>query len=126
MEEESSSLFKKKIYVRSRCRLRVRFSFMIDSLMGPFRSTACKIEDRPSLLRARISVFEGSVEFRRDARPISVAQGKMLILGEDRYTEVGQLYGRDEWDRWNEARDGELDRRRYAQSYLPPELEPMI
>jgi hypothetical protein len=126
--KESLRLFLQegKIYVRSRQGSRGgESSFTIDlpygtlSVYGP-----SKVRIELTSSEARISVFEGSVEFRRDARPISVAQGKMLILGEDRYTEVGQLYGRDEWDRWNEARDGELDRRRYAQSYLPPELEP--
>jgi hypothetical protein len=100
-------------------------SFMIDLPYGTvsvYRPSRFRIDLTSS--EARISIFEGSVEFRRDSRPVSVAQGKMLILGEDRYTEVGQLYERDEWDRWNEARDVELDRRRYAQSYLPPELEP--
>jgi hypothetical protein len=114
-----------RIYVRSHHGSRGgEPSFMIDLPYGTLSV------HRPSRLRidltsseARVSVFEGSVEFRRDARPVSVPQGKMLILGEDRYTEVGQLYGRDEWDRWNEARDVELDRRRYAQSYLPSELE---
>jgi hypothetical protein len=115
-----------RIYVRSRYGSRgEESSFVIDLPYGILSIS------RPSRLRvdltsseARVSVFEGSVEFRRDGRPVSVAQGKMLILGEDRYTEVSQLYGRDEWDRWNEARDVELDQRRYAQSYLPPELEP--
>lgn len=73
---------------------------------------------------ARISVLEGSVEFKRDGRPIPLTQGKTLIAKEGGYAEVVQLYGRDEWDRWNEARDNELLQRRYAQKYLPPELEP--
>ena len=73
---------------------------------------------------ARISVMEGSAEFKRDGRPIPIAQGKTLIAREGGYAEVAQLYGRDEWDRWNEARDNELLQRRYAQKYLPPELEP--
>ena len=126
--KESLRLFLQegKIYVRSRHGSRGgESSFMIDLPYGTlsvYRPSKLRIDLTSS--EARISVFEGSVEFRRDARPVSVAQGKMLILGEDRYTEVGQLYGRDEWDRWNEARDVELDQRRYAQRYLPPELEP--
>ncbi len=73
---------------------------------------------------ARISVLEGSVEFKSDGRPIPLTQGKTLIVKEGGYAVVAQLYGKDEWDRWNEARDNELAQRRYAQKYLPPELEP--
>jgi hypothetical protein len=73
---------------------------------------------------ARISVMEGSAEFKRDGRPIPIAQGKTLIAREGGYAEVAQLYGRDEWDRWNEARDDEPLQRTYAQKYLPPDLEP--
>jgi hypothetical protein len=126
--KESLRLFLEegKIYARSHQGSRGgEAAFMIDLPYGTlsvYRASRVRIDLTPS--EARISVFEGSVEFRRDARPISVVQGKMLILGEDRYTEVSQLYGRDEWDRWNEARDRELDQRRYAQRYLPPELEP--
>lgn len=126
--KESLRLFLEegKIYVRSRQGSRGgESSFMIDLPYGTlsvYRPSRLRIDLTPS--EARISVFEGLVEFRRDARSISVVQGKMLILGEDRYTEVSQLYGRDEWDRWNEARDRELDQRGYAQRYLPPELEP--
>jgi hypothetical protein len=72
----------------------------------------------------RIFVLEGSVEFKSDGRPLSLTQGKTLIVREGGFAEVGQLYGRDEWDRWNEARDNELLQRRYAQKYLPPDLEP--
>jgi hypothetical protein len=72
----------------------------------------------------RISVLEGSVEFKSDGRPIPLTQGKTLIVKEGGYAVVAQLYGKDEWDRWNEARDNELVQRRYAQKYLPPELEP--
>jgi len=115
-----------KIYVRSRHGSRGgESSFMIDLPYGTLSVySPSKLRIDLTSSEARISVLEGSVEFRRDARPISVVQGKMLILGEDRYTEVGQLHGRDDWDRWNQARDVELDQRRYAQSYLPPELEP--
>jgi hypothetical protein len=73
---------------------------------------------------ARISILEGSVEFKSDGRPISLTQGKTLIVKERGYAEVAQLYGKDEWDRWNEARDNELFQRRYVQKYLPSELEP--
>jgi hypothetical protein len=73
---------------------------------------------------ARIFVLEGSVEFKSNGRPIPLTQGKTLIAKEGGFAEVGQLYGRDEWDRWNEARDRELLQRQYAQKYLPPELEP--
>ena len=73
---------------------------------------------------ARISVLEGNVEFKSDGRPIPIAQGKTLIAKEGGYAEVAQLYGRDEWDRWNEARDNELFQKRYVQTYLPPDLEP--
>jgi hypothetical protein len=73
---------------------------------------------------AKISVLEGSVEFKRDGRPIPIAQGKTLIAREGAYAEVAQLYGKDEWDRWNEAIDYELFQRRYVQKYLPPEVEP--
>jgi hypothetical protein len=73
---------------------------------------------------ARISILEGSAEFKRDGRPIPLTQGKTLIAREGGYAELGQIYGRDEWDRWNEARDDELLQRRYAQKYLPPDLEP--
>jgi hypothetical protein len=72
----------------------------------------------------RIFVLEGSVEFKSDGRPLSLTQGKTLIVKEGGYAVVAQLYGKDEWDRWNEARDNELVQRRYAQKYLPPELEP--
>jgi len=72
----------------------------------------------------RISILEGSVEFKREGRPIPLAHGKTLIVGEEGYTEAGRLYERDEWDRWNEARDRGLIQRRYTQAYLPPELEP--
>jgi hypothetical protein len=72
----------------------------------------------------RISVLEGSVEFKSDGRPIPLTQGKTLIVKEGGYAVVAQLYGKDEWDRWNEARDNELVQRRYVQKYLPPELEP--
>jgi hypothetical protein len=73
---------------------------------------------------ARISVLEGSVEFKSDGRPIQLTQGKTLVAREGGYAELGQLYGKDEWDRWNEVRDNELLQRRYAQQYLPPDLEP--
>jgi hypothetical protein len=73
---------------------------------------------------ARISVLEGSVEFKSDGRPVQLTQGKTLITREGGYAELGQIYGRDEWDRWNEARDHELFQRKYAQQYLPPDLEP--
>jgi Family of unknown function (DUF6600)/FecR protein len=73
---------------------------------------------------ARISVLEGSVEFKSDGRPIPLTQGKTLIVKEGGYAVVAQLYGKDEWDRWNEVRDNELVQRRDAQKYLPPELEP--
>jgi hypothetical protein len=73
---------------------------------------------------ARISVLEGSVEFKSNGRPIPLAQGKTLIAREGGFAEVGPLYGRDEWDRWNEARDDEFLQRRYAQKYLSPDLEP--
>ena len=73
---------------------------------------------------ARISVLEGSVEFKSDGRPIPIVQGRTLIASEGGSAQVAQLYGGDEWDRWNEARDNELVQRRYAQKYLPSELEP--
>lgn len=73
---------------------------------------------------ARISILEGSVEFKSDGRPVQLTQGKTLIAREGGYATVAQLYGKDEWDRWNEARDNELFQRRYAQQYLPPDLEP--
>jgi hypothetical protein len=73
---------------------------------------------------ARISVLEGSVEFKSDGKPIPLTQGKTLIVKEKGFAEVAQLYGKDEWDQWNEARDNELVQTRYAQKYLPPELEP--
>ena len=72
----------------------------------------------------RISVLEGSVEFKSDGRPIPLTQGKTLIVKEGGYAVVAELYGKDEWDRWNEARDNELLQRRYAQKYLPSDLEP--
>jgi hypothetical protein len=72
----------------------------------------------------RIFVLEGSVEFKSDGRPLSLTQGKTLIVREGGFAEVGQLYGRDGWDRWNKTRDNELLQRRYAQKYLPPDLEP--
>jgi len=64
--------------------------------------------------QVRISVLEGGLEFKRDGRPIPVAQGKMLIVGVSGYAEVTQLNGRDEWDRWNKARDRELLQRQYV------------
>ena len=73
---------------------------------------------------ARISVLEGNVEFKSEGRPIPLTQGKTLVARDGGYAEVAQLYGRDEWDRWNEARDHELFQKRYAQTYLPPDLEP--
>jgi hypothetical protein len=73
---------------------------------------------------ARISVLEGNVEFKSDGRPVPLTQGKTLVAKDGGYAEVAQLYGRDEWDRWNEARDNELFQKRYAQTYLPPDLEP--
>ena len=73
---------------------------------------------------ARISVLEGSVEFKRDGRPVPIVQGRTLIVSEGGSVQVAQLYGKDEWVRWNEARDGELLQRRYAQKYLSPDLEP--
>jgi len=73
---------------------------------------------------ARISVLEGSVEFKRDGRTIPIVQGRTLVASEGGSAQVAQFYGRDEWDRWNEARDDELLQRTYAQKYLPPELEP--
>jgi hypothetical protein len=73
---------------------------------------------------AKISVLEGSVEFNRDGRPIPLTQGKTLIAKEGGYAEVAQLYGRDAWDQWNEARDNELFQRRYVQKFIPPDLEP--
>lgn len=75
-------------------------------------------------LEARVSVLEGSVEFKRDGRPIPIVQGRTLIASEGGSARVAQLYARDEWDRWNEARDEELLRRTYVQKYLPTELEP--
>ena len=71
----------------------------------------------------KIYVLEGSVEFQKDGRPIPLTQGKTLIAREGSNAEVAQLYGRDEWDRWNESRDNELFQRRHAREYLPPELE---
>jgi hypothetical protein len=73
---------------------------------------------------ARISVLEGSVEFKSDGRPISLTSGKTLVVREGGYAELSQLYGKDEWEQWNEVRDNELLQRKYAQQYLPPDLEP--
>ena len=113
------------IYVNHRPTTRADSSFHIDlpyGVLTAYEPSKFRIDLTSS--EAKISVSEGSVEFNRDGRPISLVQGRMLILSEKGSTEVAQLYGRDDWDQWNEARDNELVRRRYAQRYLPPELEP--
>ena len=114
-----------KIYVNHRPITEEPSSLYIDLPYGVLSSyvpSRFRIDLTPS--EAKISVLEGSVEFKRDGRPIPLTQGKTLIAREGGYAEVAQLYGRDEWDRWNESRDNELFQRRYAQKYLPPELEP--
>ena len=114
-----------KIYVNHRQITEESSSIYIDlpyGVLSAYIPTRFRVDLNPS--EAKISVLEGSVEFKRDGRPIQLAQGKTLIVREAGYAEVAQLYGRDEWDRWNESRDNELFQRRYAQKYLPPELEP--
>ena len=114
-----------RIYVNHRPIIGEASSLYVDLPYGVLSSyvpSRFKIDLTSS--EARISVLEGSVEFKSDGRPISLTQGKTLIAKEGGYTEVAQLYGKDEWDRWNEARDNELFQRRYAQKYLPSELEP--
>lgn len=81
-----------------------------------------RIDLTPS--EGKISVLQGSVEWKGEGRSIPLSQGKTLIVREEGHTVLGGLYERDEWDRWNEARDNEIFNRRYAQKYLPPEIEP--
>lgn len=114
-----------RIYVNHRPITEETSSLYIDLPYGVISSyvpSRFKIDLTSS--EARISVLEGSVEFKSDGRPIPLTQGKTLIAKEGGYAEVAQLYGKDEWNRWNEARDNELVQRRYAQKYLPSELEP--
>ncbi len=73
---------------------------------------------------AKISVLQGNVEWKGEGRSFSLSQGNTLIVRAEGHTRLGGLYGRDEWDHWNEVRDNEIFNRRYAQRYLPPELEP--
>jgi hypothetical protein len=114
-----------RIYVNHRPIAEETSSLYIDLPYG-FLSSYVPSRFRVDLAssEARISVLEGSVEFKSDGRPIPLTQGKTLIVKEGGYAVVAQLYGKDEWDRWNEARDNELVQRRYVQKYLPPELEP--
>ncbi len=84
--------------------------------------TRFKVDLTPS--EAKISVLQGSLEWRGEGRPIPLTQGKTLIARAEGHTVIGGIYGKDEWDLWNEARDNEIFNRRYAQKYLPPELEP--
>ena len=114
-----------RIYVNHRPIAEETSSLYIDLPYG-FLSSYVPSRFRVDLAssEARISVLEGSVEFKSDGRPIPLTQGKTLIVKEGGYAVVAQLYGKDEWDRWNEARDNELVQRRYTQKYLPPELEP--
>ena len=114
-----------KIYVNHHPILGKASSLYVDLFYGVLSShvpSRFKIDFVSS--QVRISVLGGGIEFKRDGRPIPVAQGKMLIVGVSGYAEVIQLNGRDEWDRWNEARDRELLQGQYAQKYLPSELEP--
>lgn len=114
-----------KIYVNHRPTLRENSTFQIDlpyGVIATYGPSRFRIDLSPP--EAKISVFDGSIEVNRDRRPFPLDQGRMLILTERGYTEAEQIYGRDEWDRWNEARDRELGQRRYVQSYLPHELEP--
>ena len=109
-----------KIYVNHRPITGEASSLYVDLFYGVLSSyvpSRFRVDLAPS--EARISVLEGSVEFKRDGRPIPVVQGRTLIASEGGYAQMAQLYGRDEWDRWNEARDEELLQRTYAQKYLP-------
>ncbi len=114
-----------RIYVNRRPIAEETSSLYIDLPYG-FLSSYVPSRFRVDLAssEARISVLEGSVEFKKDGRSIPLTQGKTLIVKEGGCAVVAQLYGKDEWNRWNEARDNELVQRRYATKYLPPELEP--
>jgi len=114
-----------RIYINHRPITGEAFSLYIDLPYGVLSSyvpSRFKVDLASS--EARISVLEGSVEFKSDGRHIPLTQGKTLIVKERGYAEVAQLYGKNEWDQWNEARDHELFQRRYAEKYLPPDLEP--
>lgn len=113
-----------KIYVNHRPTTEEASSLYLDlpyGVISAFVPARFRVDMTPS--EARISVLEGSVELMRDKRPITLIQGKTLIAREDGNT-VGQLYERDEWEAWNEARDNELLQRAYGQKHLPPELQP--
>jgi len=55
--------------------------YMLTFFMGFFISCSIKIQIDFVSSQVRISVLEGGIEFKRDGRPIPVAQGKMLIVG---------------------------------------------
>jgi hypothetical protein len=119
------NLLEGKIFVNHQLSPVQDSSFYIDLPYGfltVHEKSKFRVDLHPS--EAKISVLEGSVEFKGYNRPILLTRGKTFILSGSGYTEVGQLYRGDEWDRWNEARDNELGQRRYAQRYLPNELEP--
>ncbi len=113
-----------KIYVNHRPITEEASSLYIDLPYGVVSSNVpsrFKIDLTSS--EARISVLEGGVEFKSDGRPIPLTQGKTLVAKDGGYAEITQLNGRNEWDQWNEARDHELFQKRYAQTYLPADLE---
>jgi len=118
-------LLEGKIYVHRNPTQREVPSLYIDLPYGVLSShipTRFKVDLNTS--EAKISVLQGSVEWKGEGRPIPLSQGKSLIVRAEGHTVVGGLYGRDEWDHWNEVRDNEIFNKRYAQKYLPLELEP--
>ncbi len=70
-----------------------------------------------------LGVIQGLVraDSRRERTPVHA--GERLMLREHG-TEVAALGPADAWERWNMARDRELDTRRESVRYLPEELSP--
>lgn len=69
-----------------------------------------------------VSVFKGTVYVENKGREKRVAAGRRLSISDD-YTDLSFLERADEWERWNNTRDRNMEARKYSSYYLPDELD---
>jgi hypothetical protein len=71
---------------------------------------------------AEVSVIDGVVYVEGQHGNTKVDRGSMISVGSDNYAELSPMRPKDDWVRWNIARDSAYAKARGSSRYLPPAL----